>query len=95
MLVMSDEAGEVFLAQISSLKIRIFFFTVENSKWHKYHLTFGEADPSTLDGFEQIVVGQHDTNKVINHFKKVIKAQNLTISIAFMGLAIKVIGNLM
>ncbi len=58
-------------------------------------LTFGDADPSTLDGFEQIVVGQHDTNKVINHFKKVIKAQNLTISIAFMGLAIKVIGNLM
>lgn len=37
------------------------------------------------------MVGQHDTNKVINYFKKVIKAQNLTI----MGLAIKAIGNLM
>jgi len=41
------------------------------------------------------VVGQHDKNMVINQFKKVNKAQNFTISGSFIGLAIKVIGNLM
>mmetsp|Transcript_1339 Transcript_1339/g.2025 ORF Transcript_1339/g.2025 Transcript_1339/m.2025 type:complete len:457 (+) Transcript_1339:97-1467(+) len=57
-------------------------------------LSFGEVDPSTLGGFDRTVVGQHKKKNAISQFKKAMKAQNLTISIAFMGLAIKVIGAL-
>lgn len=58
-------------------------------------LSFSDVDPSTLGGFERTVVGQHEKKNAISQFKKAMKAQNLTISIAFMGLAIKVIGTLM